>query len=185
MRKPVLTVTFIVAGLVPAANAFEYCVECQGPDAIYRCAVEGENSSQPSTRGQVRCISDLAKTNGHQTCSIKRTRTGPCEGELKVVKVPNDQVPGAVVGKVVPPPDVETPPGTMLAPSIEPPEGPPSADPNDVAGNQPPPVEEPKDENAITSAAKAAGKSIEKAGDAVGDAARKSWDCVASLFRGC
>ena len=72
-----------------AASAQEYCVICTAPDAKYRCSIGGEPSiAAGASRGQLLCITELARTGGHASCSVGRNSAEPCEGEPRTVMFP-------------------------------------------------------------------------------------------------
>lgn len=184
------------AGGTTATTALEYCVTCNGPDATYRCDIAGAPQGRAQTGAQIRCISEIAKSGPHQSCSISRNHSGPCEGELRTITL-ETAAPSGITGPAsapssqetaIPPDAIATPPGTLIAPTLVPAPPPPDAP---QQATLPPADEVPgepvKDDsgNPIGDAARAAGQSIDNAGQAVGNAAKKSWDCVASLFRGC
>ena len=56
--------------MVPfTAEAQEYCVACTGPDALYRCVIDGARPGVASSF-QVLCISALAKEGPHASCAV-------------------------------------------------------------------------------------------------------------------
>ena len=62
---------------------------CTGPDAKYHCVIGGDASvAARSSRGQMLCITQLAQSGGHASCSVSRTTTEPCEGKLRTVMFP-------------------------------------------------------------------------------------------------
>ncbi|MDH4982791.1 hypothetical protein [Hyphomicrobium sp. D-2] len=68
------------------AQAQEFCVACQGPEASYRCLIGGEGTpAARSSRGQFLCITELAKAGGHATRSVSRSQATPCPGETRSV----------------------------------------------------------------------------------------------------
>lgn len=178
-----------VVGLIFATRAMpaEYCVTCAGPDATYRCEIAGLPEGRPQTAAQIRCISDIAKAGAHKNCSISRTHSDPCNGPLHTITLERPpEAPLQDPRTAQPREEITTPPGTMLSPTFVPP--PPPDDNSQRAAAPSPEADAPQQDeqgNPIGNAARAAGQSIDKAGQAVGTAARKSWDCVTSLFRGC
>ncbi len=100
-----------------AARAAEYCVSCTGPDAAYRCKIEGTpDGPGEDPRAQLLCIRQLAESGAHESCSVVRKSSYPCPGELKVIAGP--------VGEVVPPASAE--PAGEWAPVPSPPAPPPT-----------------------------------------------------------
>ena len=184
----------VVFGVTPIGAA-EYCVTCSAPAAMYACVVQGSlPDAPPDPREQLICIAELANSGGHDTCSVPRSAPKPCPGVLKIV----------APSSAVPPP---------APPQAEADSWPADVMPSDNAGgvgaanpNVPPPakpnaprtVEELANEtvktskqglekagNAVTGTAKKAGEQVGKAGSSVGKAAKKTWDCVVSLFNDC
>jgi hypothetical protein len=182
-----------------AAQAAEYCVSCVSPDVSYRCEVGGPDA-KADPRGWLLCITELARTGGHESCSVERNAAPPCPGVHKVLAAPEG-------------PPVEAPP---VEAAVPPPDPPPKL-PNDAAAVEkagankkgPRTVEElasdtydaskdglkkagesvsssaQKAGEAVTDTAKSAGEKIGEAGSAVGGAAKKTWDCLKSLFQDC
>jgi hypothetical protein len=144
------------------ASAQEYCVVCTTPDAKYRCSIGGEpNIAAGASRGQLLCITELARTGGHASCSVGRNTGEPCDGQPRTVMFPETGAPAAPVVEVepVPPPQGAPPAAPLpLAPHETPGEAqPPAAPPPPSEGN----------------------------GNAFGNAMKKSWDCLSSLFSDC
>ncbi len=183
----------VLLGAAPAGAA-EYCVTCSEPAAMYACVVQGSlPDAPPDPREQLICIAELANSGGHDTCSVPRSAPKPCPGVLKIVApsaqplpapppaeadaLPSDAIPADDAGGVgaanpnAPPPDKPAAPRTV----------------EELAKDT---VETSKKgiENAgkaVTGTAKKAGEQVGKAGSSVGKAAKKTWDCVVSLFNDC
>jgi len=177
----------VVCSLAATASAQEFCVTCSAPDATYRCIVGGEPGIATTTsRGQLLCITELARSGGHASCSVgRRTSTEPCQGEVRTVMFPS------------PPADVPPPP-TEAQSQARPPEGqgaPLAAD--GAALEPPPPAEAPQTVESLTKdtvqksgeGLKKAGEAVtdtaQSAGQAIGNAAQKTWKCLSSLFSDC
>ncbi len=173
-----------LAALVSAARASEYCVSCAGPEAAYRCEIEGTPEG-PGTdpKAQLLCITELARAGGHESCAVARGGSVPCAGETRIFAAP--------IGEAGPAPSIGAD-----APAATPPE----PAPEDAAGGGEPPstVEEmakstvksskeglEKAGETVVGGAKTAGEKIGNAGSAVGSAAKKTWDCLVSLFKDC
>jgi hypothetical protein len=206
--------TFAAAALAQSAAATEYCVVCAGPDATYRCQVEGAAAGGQATdpRMQLLCISQLAKAGRHDNCSINRKPADPdagetCTGELRVIFAPTSPPPGvAPAATTGEPPHFS--PGEEAghqpdAAHVDPAQEPAPEDPHaekvpqtmeELAGQT---VKSSKENlqkageaiggtgNAIAGGAKQAGEKIGDAGSAVGTAAKKTWNCLTSLFNDC
>jgi hypothetical protein len=166
----------IILILSPAGQvaAQEYCVACSGPDAVYRCVVEGAQpgGGQPL---QMLCITAMAKQGGHATCSVKRGTVFQCDGAVK-------RVPWAALNA----PQAAQPPDSAPASSPAPPPkseqaATPAPPPAGPAPGAPP-------ETMLDLAKRAnedTAKQMKKAGDSVKEATKKTWDCVFSLFTRC
>jgi hypothetical protein len=180
-----------------SARAQEYCVTCSAPDATYRCVVSGDSSAAHSSRAQLLCITELAQSGHHASCSAGRNPSTGCPGELRTVAFP----PGTDLRA---PPLAETPPaaappgmGAYAPPPVpatpgSPPQPAPGAPPG-VTEAPPPADAEPKTvEELAKKTVESTGQGLKKAGDvvtdtgnAIGNAAKKTWKCVASLFGDC
>jgi hypothetical protein len=201
--------TIVLCGLALDASAEEYCVTCTEPAAKYRCIIGGAPSAAERTeRGQLLCITELAKSGGHLSCSVGAATSGPCEGDVRTVMFPNTPEPAA-------PPIVEAPPASGASTAETAP--PASAGvPNEPQAPQPGPpktVEElakksveasgeglKKAGKAVTDTAQSAGNAVGTAvkktgsavgtavkntGSAVGTAVKKTWTCLSSFFGNC
>lgn len=207
-----------MAAATGAVGAGEYCVQCQGPDAVYRCAEDGGGAAGANL--QFVCVSELARQGGHESCSVRRQSAATCDGPLRTVAAPS--LPVAVPGQPAPsregmPPAAGVAPLPSSADTAAQPLPPPAA----VAPQgEPRTVEEAakglvqssgrglqnagsavaattgKTADVVTGTAKtaggmvvdgarSAGQAVGTAGKAVGHAAKKSWDCVVSLFSDC
>jgi type IV secretory pathway VirB10-like protein len=206
------TTTLAIAVLTQGVSASEYCVVCAGPDATYKCQVDGppgSNNSDP--RQQLLCISELAKLGGHDSCSINRKAADPnsgetCAGELKVLSAP------ASAPQINPPAATTTDAPASSShpiPAAEAPRPLDPANPDTPAEPGPDKVPQTMEElagqtmknskenlkkagdaiggtgDAIAGGAKKAGETIGEAGSSVGTAAKKTWNCLASLFNDC
>lgn len=182
IAAPILSCVFAMG-----AAAQEFCVTCSGPDATYRCVIGGDaTAAARSSRGQFLCITELAKSGGHASCSAARGQATPCPGETRTVMFPAgaDQVA---------PPLAETP--APLSPPMTPAVG--AAPAPAVAPAQPPIPHEPQAVEAPTDGqpktveelAKKTGEAVtdsaQSAGNAVTNAVKKTWTCVTSLFGDC
>lgn len=139
-----------------AASAQEYCVACSEPDAVYRCIIEG---AQPGGAQplQVMCITAMAKAGNHATCGVKRGTVFQCDGPVR-------RVPWTASGESQP-----------LNPQAQKSDSKPS-DPN----------EPPKTMLEMADRAnKKTADDMKKAGESVSDGAKKTWECIASLFFKC
>jgi hypothetical protein len=193
----------------PAA-AESYCVGCYGPDAVYRCVIAGAPENAPADpRHQIQCIKQLAKSGSHTRCSVERFSVEGCVGPERIIDPAKSAMPLAPNAT-----DAAVPPASASQPALAttpPPGGPlpvekPKSSEPDPAGAAPAPdkdgpprtVEElakttvettKKSIDDVTGSVKhsteKAGDQIQGFGSAVGDAAKKSWDCVTSLFSDC
>jgi len=176
----------LICGLAWEASAEEYCVTCTGPDATYRCTIASEAGvAVPPSRGQLLCITKLAQTGNHASCSVGRTTAGPCDGEPRTVMYTS-------AAEIALPPIGVPQPGAVETES-----------PGLAVEEPPPPAPQTPDEappQTVEELAKqtveASGKGLKKAGEAVSDGAKstgeavgnavsKTWKCMTSLFSDC
>ena len=190
MRVSLLIVLLVltIRGLASSAAAEEYCVTCTEPDAKYRCVV----TEQPGIHDEhapLRCISELAQSGGHASCSVGAATSGPCPSNLRTVTLPATPPPPAPVTEAPPPPSA---PVMVPVPAGSPaPESPAAASggpqPAQPAEGPPKTVEEfaKKSGDGLKKAGEAVTDTAQSAGNAVGNAAKKTWDCLSSFFGNC
>ncbi len=187
MRKGVFAlaawVIVLLAGPVVAQGV---CVECKGPERGYRCTVKDAERAQQFRGGQraleFLCISEIARTGGHQSCRVSTGYSGPCIGqphEIDVTQLGNDNVVGGRPQGV----EDEAPEalaGAAVGPANAQAKGP-------VKKGPPETLEELARETVAKSKAQLsnADEGVKKAGSAVGGAVKQTWDCLASLFKRC
>ena len=174
----VIASAMVVALLPNAAVAQNICVDCLGPDRSYRCTVKDGERAQQFRGGQraleILCISELARSGGHQSCRVNTSFAGPCIGQHQEIDVARAGADFFAGGKPVG--QEAVPEETRATEPISPPKkGPPQT------------LEELARETVAKSKEQfsAADESVKKAGHAVGGAVQKTWDCVASLFQRC
>ena len=194
-----------------AANATELCVKCSAPEASYACVIDGASNATMDTVAKLYCITALAKSGAHESCSVDRAATAPCPGERKELPAPAALGGEAAEDQpqpVAPPGQAKagdsaavTAPQEPLAPATQ---ANPAEAPHDQAAtppqSEPPPktVQEMVEKSAKNAgaglsdtqksagdAAKSATTALEKAGAAVGGAAKSSWKCLSSFFTNC
>lgn len=202
----------VLGGLAARAHAQEYCVTCTEPPAKYRCIVgNGGLASERNQRSQMLCITELARSGNHKSCSVGAVTSAPCEGDQRTVMFPD--APGNATPGAEPPPVAAVPPKPVYTPANGggytpenddpdyadlPPDGAPGegqpphpGDGQQAQPAQPKTVEDyaKKTVEASGQGLKKAGKAVtdtaESAGNAVGKAAKKTWDCLSSLFGDC
>jgi hypothetical protein len=174
-RSPYIVAVIVTMIALPAASQ-SLCVECQGPDRSYSCSIKDGEKVQAFRSGkrarEFLCISETARTGGHQSCRITTSYSGPCMGqpfEIDLAKLGGDAV---VIG-----PGIS---GTGQPGGAQPQSSPPTKEPPQTL-----------EELARQTMAKSkeqmseADKGVKKAGDAVGGAVKKTWDCMTSLFQRC
>ncbi len=194
-----LTLTALIAMPPSRLLAEEFCVTCYEPTATYRCAISQNGMLKAPPGAQLSCIKELAKQGGHKSCSIQRDEPAECLGKLLVI----NQDPATVI-----PPDhplnspatteqtIETPSDLPQGDQTEHAQG-DETDTSDETG-EPKTVEElakrtaqsskeniSKAGKAVVDAAKSTGDHIKDAGEYVGNTAKKTWDCIISLFSKC
>jgi len=181
----------VLAATTTAAAAESYCVACYGPDAVYSCVIaDVPASAAPDPRNQVQCIKQLAKSGGHSRCSVERFSTANCNGVEKVVST----AAGVPIAGPAPEQESTPPPASKSADDI----ADKTSEPEPVPAQTPRTVEELAKSAAATtteslnevggtvkSTTEKAGNTISGMGSAVGNAAKKSWNCLTSLFNDC
>jgi hypothetical protein len=204
LARPLWAMALLLAVGGPAA-AESYCVACYGPDAVYRCVIAGAAAGAPADpRHQVQCIKHLAKGGGHARCSVERFSVEGCTGPERVIDPATSTIPlapGAAETEAARPtpaiPPAAGPPLTGDTPTVakpdaassEPPAG-PAAPPRTVEELAKTTVENTKKSiddvtGTVKQSTEKAGDQIQGFGSAVGNAAKKSWDCMMSLFSDC
>jgi hypothetical protein len=200
MRARTISTLFtalLLAALPSGAFAQDYCVTCTAPDAKYHCVIGGDASvAARSSRGQMLCITQLAQSGGHASCSVNRTTTEPCEGKLRTVMFPpgeantpplTEMTPQVAVPETAPPP-LPTAPGappalTEGAPGAPPPPGPPQQASGTVGEFASKTAKDTGE--GIKKAGDAVTNTVDKTGKAIGHAASKTWKCLSSFFGDC
>jgi hypothetical protein len=168
----------LCCALAAQAEAQEYCVACTGPNAVYRCVIDGAQpgGSQPL---QMMCITTMAKEGGHATCGIKRGTVFDCDGPVK-------RIPWAALNAPAQPAPSQQSAVQPLAPSTAP-----------AASPKPDPQEPPQ--TVLEMAKRANEKTAEQmkkanenmkesarsTGEALAKATKKTWECVSSFFTRC
>jgi hypothetical protein len=181
-----ITAIFL-SGLAPGASAQDYCVTCTGPDAKYRCIIGGDGGvATRSSRGQMLCITQLAQSGGHASCSVSRTTTEPCEGKVKTVMFPADEPGTPPMPETAPPaapPAAVAPPPPALTEGAAPSPTAPQPAPNTVGGFADKAAKDTGD--GLKKAGDAVTKTVQTTGSAIGHAASKTWKCLSSFFGNC
>jgi hypothetical protein len=187
IARAIATMLTVLSGaLVGPAQAQEYCVACSGPDALYRCIIEGAQAGggQPL---QMLCITAIAKQDGHATCSVKRGTVFDCDGAIR-------RIPWAPLEATPQQPDATKPlpwaatPAPKPEPAAAPASAPKPAPPPEAKPDAPPEtmLELAKRANEDTvKQMKKAGETVQNAGETVKQATKKTWDCVISFFTRC
>jgi hypothetical protein len=163
-----------------SAAAQEYCIRCQGPEAVYRCVLDVR--TPPGMTLKQLCTTAMAREGGHARCEVAGGTVFDCNGPVRRVTGPSTGPPAAPTAPRDATPGKPSAPQSTLQPAPRAPEPPPpgqaSADRSGQGqGNAPTPGSQPAEAPSRNA--------VERAGDAVGAASRKAWDCVTSLFKGC
>jgi hypothetical protein len=194
-RTTIAALAAVTASLVAAgtrvAAAGEYCVTCAGPEAHYACTFEGASAGPGDTGLKLYCITELAKSGKHQSCSVDRNEAKPCTGDVKVLAMPDGMAitPPAAATATDVPKSAAAPTGTVPAAenaAKAQPETPPKTVQEMVekgTGDAGKTLQ--KGGDAVVETAKTTGGVIDKAGKAVGDTAKKTWTCITSFFGDC
>jgi hypothetical protein len=153
----------------------EVCVSCADPAQTYRCVIaEDDVAARVDQATQLLCIKEIAASGHHASCSVDRARSNPCEGvPITVARSEKAKTGGLASSDAAAPVAVD-----------------PSAPPQTVEALAKQSAAQSKkdwDETAekVKETAKVAGQGIETAGSVVGGAAKKTWDCMTSLFSKC
>jgi hypothetical protein len=168
-----------------ATGAEPICVVCSGPDATYRCELAAGSGdpailSQSDKLARYVCAVELAKQGGHEKCRARRRTSEPCIGLSRSVSLNGQSAPPVVSEGQATNGDgtggtaqdgSEGPPKTMLELAKR------------TAGASEEQIK--KAQDAVKNSANSAGEKLERAGEAMGGAVKKSWNCLASLFKEC
>jgi len=97
--RPILTAALVVAAfgfIAPTAQAAsaDYCITCKNPDETYRCRVTG-SGAKPSDALKLYCVIRTAKEGNHASCSAKKA-TAACVGLVKVYTYDGPTLPQGV-----------------------------------------------------------------------------------------
>jgi hypothetical protein len=179
-----------LTAIAHVAAAAEYCVTCAGPEAHYACSFEGASAGPGDTGLKLYCITELAKSGKHQSCSVDRTEAKPCAGEVKLLAMPDGMLPPPAqaatksdVPKPAPDAAAQVPAESAAKPQ---PDAPPKTVQEMVekgTGDAGKTLQ--KSGDAVVETAKSTGGVLDKAGKAVGDTAKKTWTCITSFFGDC
>ena len=172
----VVVATLGLSWLAPIVAAQEYCVACTEPAKQYRCVID---NAQPNARQslQLLCITTLARDGRHASCEVTRGTVFECKG-------PVARVSGAEAATAPPAPVAAGPPPAVSpAATPTPPLSSPTGEPKTV-------VEAVKRANAATEAqlkksAESLKQSTDQTGNAISEGAKKTWNCLMSLFTRC
>lgn len=178
-RHSATCVTMLIVAAPSMAAAQSICVDCTDPDRNYRCSIKNAERVQ-NVRGASRgleflCISEIARLNGHKTCRVNTTFSGPCIGQHHEVDLTRSGTDAAEAAKPGDPAEAAKDGATATPASAPAPKGPPQT------------VEQLAKETMAKSKEQfsAVDEKMRQAGGAIGDAMKKSWNCVVSLFSKC
>ncbi|MEM9590665.1 MAG: hypothetical protein AAF967_04910 [Pseudomonadota bacterium] len=92
-----LSLAVLVLGAPSAVQAgtAEYCVTCKTPNATYRCRLQGSGVTQ-SDAFKLYCVVRTTKEGNHASCGAKRDPN--CAGVVKVYNYEGPTLPGNVTG---------------------------------------------------------------------------------------
>lgn len=179
MRRQFALAIFLLAAAEPA-KASEYCVVCYTPDARYRCMTgDGREGQGTDQRAWLQCITQLARSGNHESCSIDKASTAPCLGIVKQIDLATIDEPRPTEAAGPQQPRAQAPGQSAISADGEPAAQPPA---NNPLSSSEPAAPAPANEPGIVEKSK---QNLEKAGGAIGDAAKKSWECMSSLFKKC
>lgn len=197
-----------VAWSAPSAMASdaEFCVTCKNPDQTYRCRVTGVGQ-RPSNALKLYCVIRTAKEGNHASCSASAA-TPTCAGVVKVYdyvgpKLPDEIATDPRLRKLKQ--RIETDQANFAKPEDESPDtlfklGGRAVDasrkglrnagtaigvvsPDDTTASTTAPAPLPSEDD--SSWGQRVKQAAQSSGSAVGGLARKSYNCMLSLFRNC
>ncbi|MDO9382646.1 MAG: hypothetical protein Q7T86_07245 [Hyphomicrobiaceae bacterium] len=179
MRRQLALAILLLVAAQPAKSS-EYCVVCYTPDARYRCMTnDGREGQGTDQRAWLQCITQLARSGNHESCSIDKASAAPCLGVVKQIDLATMDEPRPV--EPASPQQLRPQaPGQQAMPAGGEPAALPPADHSRPGGEPAAPA--PANEPGLMEKSK---ENLEKAGGAIGDAAKKSWECMSSLFKKC
>ncbi len=88
--------------LALADNQQDYCIKCSNPDETYICRITSKGDQ--SQGKQFLCIMNIAKDNGHDSCSAT-AQSGACSGILVQYEVSMQDQPQSPVDTAITGPD--------------------------------------------------------------------------------
>ena len=166
MKRQALSVLLLTPALIAPATAGEVCVTCSGPPAIYRCTVDDASRLEGYRHSkrilQIACITELARTGGHQQCRVQRTGSESCFGFRRTVSLADTLESLAARAENEPVEESAAEPPPAVSQQKE--SGPPRT------------VEELARRTADSSK-----EQLKKTGKAV----KQGWSCLTSLFQDC
>ena len=162
----------VLAGSAGQVLAQEFCVSCEGPAALYRCVLEGIGPEQAQPL-KVVCVTTLARTYNHATCSVRGGTVLDCNGAIKRINA-QGKVPAGADG-LTPDPVVIAEPPKPVTPDSEPPKT-----VEELAKRMNKSASE-----GVQKTGSAVGNAFKKTGDAIGGAVQKTWTCMTTLFKTC
>lgn len=205
-------IAFVAAVVLLAnpAHATDVCVSCTGPNKIYLCSVKKaeqiKDFAGDKTLNKI-CTQILRRSGPHASCSVLSGT--PCQGEQK--KIGWSEVKAALasgldeVDALKREPAAGSKPASKAEDAAAPQPKPTAADPPGDTARKPEPtpadakpdtgstaatpaISNPKPNDAASVSDKnrpALDQSLKGAGDNIKDAAKKTWDCVSSMFGNC
>ena len=174
-----------------AASAQSTCVVCSEPPAVYRCvAGDGAASAGNDRAAQLVCITEIARRNGHATCSVRRD-SGTCDAPEQRVSL-GAANPGPPPVEAITQPQATTPAKTSALPAVVD-APPPSTNPavpqtmQEVARRTAAASDRElgKAGTAVKDSVNSAGDSLKKTGKTVGSAVGTGFTCLFTLFTKC
>lgn len=166
MKRQALSVLLLTPALIAPATAGEVCVTCSGPPAIYRCTVDDASRLEGYRHSkrilQIACITELARTGGHQQCRVQRTGSESCFGFRRTVSL------------------ADTLESLAARAENEPVE--------ESAAEQQPAVSQQKDSGPPRTVEELARRTADSSKEQLkktGKAVKQGWSCLTSLFQDC
>lgn len=173
-RTPVITAVLAgAAGLLTCGaggiSAAEFCVTCEGPEAHYACTFDGTSAGPGDAGLKLYCITELAKSGKHASCSVDRTEATPCAGDVKVLAMPEG---------LSPPPQTANSPESNTPAADTATSSPPSAKTGPENANALPEAPPKTVQEMVEKGTASAGKTLEKGGDTIVETAKSTGGAI-------
>ncbi|MEM7620672.1 MAG: hypothetical protein AAF228_09455 [Pseudomonadota bacterium] len=140
-----------------------YCVTCKGPEQTYRCQISSNLVGINPSAEKLYCAVTISKDKNHETCATHNTDQAQCAG-IPVTYSYNSNVPSSLL-KYAKPQNSKPP---LYKDELQ------------KQDDTPKTLVDLTDQTLEDTRS-----GLNEAGKAVTDAAKKTYDCVTTLFTGC